>query len=103
MPTARLNTQSNLAEVEQALMRRGLPLYMADGLWMYLTQGVPPGSFLSAVLAADFWQMLSTADSNNARVFHEWGVFLYNDIPALAWGSPGIVATWLERFAKKDV
>lgn len=98
-----LNSQSSIDEVREALARRGLPAYMAHGLWLYLSEGILGGDFLSALLHADYKEMLATADNQNSQLLHTWGVFLYNDIPALAWGSATVVRAWQERFTKKEV
>ena len=37
------------------------------------------------------------ADQDNAATLGEIVRYVYNDLPALCWGSPEKVATWLER------
>lgn len=48
------------------------------------------GHFLSALLANDFVEACTRADSTNKDLLHEWAIWLYNDVPANAWGSDEI-------------
>jgi hypothetical protein len=45
----------------RAAQRRGVPGYCIGGLVRYVTDGVPPGDFLMAVLGGDLFEALGRA------------------------------------------
>lgn len=85
------------AYLEACMERYGLPNYMAGGLYLYLTENIAPGSFLTALLSNDLRESVARADSNNARCLKEWVQFLYCECPSNSWGSPEKVKQWLSE------
>jgi len=71
-----------------------IPDYMVDGVVEYLVRGVIPGGFLTAVFENDLVGAFAKADETNTTHMREWAEFLYNSMPAQAWGSPEKVAAW---------
>jgi hypothetical protein len=77
---------------------RGIPDYMVDGLVLYLTRGVPPGGFLTAVLNNDFLGAIGKADARNRESLYAYAVFLVCDAPIGSHGRSGIVSEWIKEF-----
>jgi len=72
-----------------------LPEHMQDGARRYVERGIPPGSFLTAVLENDLLGAFKRADDENAACMRDWASWLYNECPAGAQGSPEKVAAWI--------
>ena len=70
--------------------------YMAGGLRRYYESGIPPGSFLTALLSNDLAGSFAAADLDNTENMLAWVRFLWNDFDEQAWGSPRIVSAWIE-------
>ena len=64
----------------------------------FAEKGVPPGSFVRAVLENDLKEACAMADDWNRRVIFEVVGFCYNRIPSASWGSPDKVREWIESF-----
>ncbi len=80
-----------------------IPEHMQDGARLYIEQGIPPGSFLSAVLRNDFHTAIVQADRINSVRLRDWADWLYWDIPRMAWGSLEIFNTWVEKGGMKGM
>ena len=74
-----------------------LPEHCRDGLARYIEHGIPPGSFLTALLSNDLSETFGRADETNQNAIRDYVVFLHCDAPAPCWGSPTKVALWIER------
>ena len=74
-----------------------LPEHMRGGMQRYIERGIPPGSFLSAVLANNFALAVSLADSINRHRLPDFAEFLYSEAPSLCWGSRESVKRWIRR------
>lgn len=72
-----------------------LPGHMRDGLERYMTHGIPPGSFLEAVLCNDLKGAVGKADHINSLYIKAWAEFMVWHMPALAQGSVERVNTWI--------
>lgn len=77
----------------------GLPAYMWEGLIEYVEKGTPQGSFLMALLEGNFYEMARCADSNNSRLFYNYAMFFYNEMPSDCYGSAERVKNWQARKA----
>jgi hypothetical protein len=77
-----------------------IPDYMKQGIFMYLVHGIPPGSFLMAVLENDLYLATHKADVNNAQCLIGYGLLLER-LPENTWGSHSIVQEYLVSFAKE--
>jgi len=75
---------------------------MVDAVKNYLEEGIPPGSFLTAVICNNFYQAVSSADDQNRKLLDQWANFFYNHVQANAWGSPEIMKDWLDNKEEKD-
>ena len=98
----RVSGKELTVERMQVLARQyHVPDYMMDGLHLYLTQGIPPGSFLTAVLSNDLMGSVERADTNNRHALIGWVQLLYNEMPSFSWGSPEKVQQWIEHKTKE--
>lgn len=77
----------------------GVPGHLIDGLVLYLVEGISPGHFLTAVLENNLMAAMSRADEVSRAGLFELCIFLYNDVPERAWGSPARVRAWMEQHA----
>ena len=68
--------------------------YMKDGLKRYIENGIPAGSFMTAMLANDFLGAVMKADATNLLRLRDWALFIANDLPDECWGSYEKVENW---------
>jgi hypothetical protein len=95
MDLKELEYQYQRALREFTYMGESIPGYMHEGIVNYLTQGVPSGSFLMAVLSNDFSGACRAADMTNMTLMHVYHAFLYQKAPAGSWGSVDKVSQWI--------
>lgn len=74
-----------------------LPAYMQGGMMRYMQLGIPPGDFLSAVLANQFLEAFIHADEDNTRHMKLYAAFLYNEAPYGSYGSVENFRSWIAR------
>lgn len=70
--------------------------YIIDSLDRYVNDGIPPGGFLTAVLANDLTNAFAKADAYNYQMLGDIVRFVFNKVPAAAWGSHEAVDQWIE-------
>lgn len=89
------------AEMDATLEDRcaRLPGYCRQSLIDYLRYGLPPGSFLQAVLSNDLREACRRADEESRYALFDFVFVLYNHAPLDAWGSATEVKAWIERGA----
>lgn len=81
-------------------MRKGLqriPEHMHGAVERYVNSGIPPGSFLEAVLANDLQGSVSRADGINKYHIPAWVDFVHWHLPAVCHGSYEAVNEWCKR------
>ena len=71
-----------------------LPEHMREPARLYIEEGELPGGFLTAVLCNDLVEAFDQADEENKSRMSDWVLWLYNDIPMPAWGTPTKVLAW---------
>ena len=79
-----------------------IPDHMWGAIERYIVRGIPPGSFLTAVLSNDLKGAFINADEVNTDNMRQWVQFLYNYAPGDCWGSPERVEAWLSQFRQQD-
>lgn len=72
-----------------------IPQHMVDGMVRYLVKGIPPGSFLTAVLCNDLMGAMRKADDVNIHALPSYARFLMNGAPIGAFGSEENVSDWI--------
>ena len=80
--------------IQEGFVKCDLPMYMQEGVIMWVVEGIPGGDFLMAVMENDLKGACMRADDNNQRRIFEWAKLLYNDLPAGCHGSKKKVAEW---------
>lgn len=74
-----------------------LPAYMQAGMRRYIENGIPPGSFLTAVLSNDLMEAFRRADDVNRLAMLDYAMFLHNEAPCGCFGSPEHVKDWIAQ------
>lgn len=74
----------------------GVPQAIFESLKLYVTQRVPTGSFLNAVLCNDLFDACGRADPYSAAALPKICELIYNRCPAECFGSQEKVDAWLE-------
>lgn len=73
-----------------------MPRTTFDTITNYITKGLKPGHFVSAVLANDLLGAFGAADMHNRRAMFYITSFIYNDVPSVAKGSREAIEQWIE-------
>jgi len=87
--------------LERDLNNHKVPEGLHHGLILYLTHGIPPGSFMMAVLGNDLREACRRADLTNKYRLFDIVNFLYNCAPVSSWGSEENVMGWIKWFREK--
>ena len=70
-----------------------------ESLDRYVSHGIRPGGFLTAVLANDLMQAVGRADEDNQRDLVEICRYVYNHMPYVCHGSYDAVKKWIDAKA----
>ncbi len=73
-----------------------IPEHMRSGAQLYIERGIEPGGFLMAVLSNDLKQAVARGDVVNQQSLIAWAMWLVNDCPGGAQGSPELVREWIK-------
>lgn len=76
---------------------REIPDHLLESLDGYLRYGHDPGSGLSAILRNDLMETFRRCDDQTLMVLPLLARYIYNSIPAAAWGSDARVERWRQR------
>jgi hypothetical protein len=74
---------------------------VVDELTRYAQHGVPPGSFLRAVLENDLASAVGRADDHNAANLSAIVRYAHTALPPLCLGSPEAVRAWIVHHAER--
>ena len=74
-----------------------IPKHTKYQIDQYVSNKIPPGGFLYALLTNDLLETISKADEINQLYIVDIVKYLYNDVPAICWGSEEKVKEWLNR------
>ncbi len=74
-----------------------IPDYMASSIQLYLSHGIEPGSFLSAVICNDLSSAVGYADRTNLMNLPAYIGFFYNEAPSQSWGSKEKMVSWTKE------
>ena len=77
-------------------MNTSIPERFRESIDLYVSDRIPPGGFLTAVLSNNLTEAFYRADDE--AIAHMLGIvsYCYNDIPRTSWGSPTRVREWLQ-------
>jgi hypothetical protein len=98
-------TMSETATEQTDLLVNGRPIrydtvpapHMRGAVERYMEHGIPPGGFLTALLANDLIRAAGAADDINGQLLKEWASWLYNCAPPASFGSREAVASWMQQ------
>ena len=71
-----------------------LPDHLVNSLELYKSDGIMPGSFLTACLENNLVQAFARADQVNQYLLHDIARYLYNEMPFNSWGDRKTVSEW---------
>lgn len=86
---------------DEALSRAGVPVYLWYGIRAYLSEGMLPGHFLTAVLENDLREAVARADAQTMNGLKAIVTFLSSNAPN-TFGSRELVRAWIEKFKRDD-
>jgi len=92
-----LRQAEEIRKAESRFELQRLPEAARGALRRYLEDGVPPGGFLTAILANDFVTAVGHADEENRAAIVEFATWLYWGCPSPAWGSYEQVNAWIAK------
>ena len=75
-----------------------IPDYMQSGIELYINKGIPPGSFLTAIICNDLTTAVGQADNVNISNIPAYVNYFYNEVPSFCWGSKEKVIAWIKKF-----
>lgn len=82
----------------EALAKHKIPEQFQRGLTLYLTAGVRPGGFLTAVLRNDMMDAaVQAADAGSWIAAWAIMLLLVHEAPSKAWGSKVAVEGWIQE------
>lgn len=68
--------------------------HMRGAVKRWIEDGIPPGSFLSAVIANDLKDACGRADDINRAALWQIVAWFYNEAPTGCWGSEDALKSW---------
>ena len=83
-------------------VHKNVPTRTIRSINNYVTDGLVPGDFLTAVLENKLIEAFSRADAENLNAMEDIVRYIYNEIPMDAWGSEDEVEKWIELRKKKN-
>lgn len=73
-----------------------VPSHIQPGLQDYIEYGIPPGSFLEAVITNNLLESFARADEINAKRVGDIVKFMYQFAPLECWGSREAMEKWIK-------
>ena len=74
-----------------------VPEHIQGAFDRWVSHGIHPGGFVTAVLENDLKGAFGRADAINLAHLQEIVMYCYWEIPSTCWGSPEKVATWSKQ------
>lgn len=101
MPTAIDDSTNYIAESFKSETYAKIPEHMRDALIRYVTAGIRPGDFLTAVICNNLQRAVFAADEENVHLLREYCLWFYNVAPSTCYGSVAILDAWVQRHAEE--
>ena len=73
---------------------------MMGAIRRYIEHGIPPGSFLTAVIENNLSEAVGRADDENCENLPAFVAYFYNEAPSPCWGSPEKRRAWIAEHAQ---
>jgi len=67
-----------------------------DTIRRFLTKGINPGQFMTAVLSNNLMDAMARADEETVGDLKSITMFIYNDVPGMCHGTRAKVSEWLQ-------
>lgn len=74
----------------------GLPFTVIESIQRYVDFGTPPSQFLEAVICNNLVMSVARADERNLQLLPAIVTYLYNEVPAMCWGSREKYQRWIQ-------
>lgn len=74
-----------------------IPERMMPAIENYITKGINPGHFLTAVICNDFKEAVGRADDENMKNLPAYASYFYHEVPANCWGSKDLFLDWMKK------
>ena len=81
----------------RALDQNDIPEHMHGGIFRYLTNGVSPGGFLTAVICNNLHDAVRKADDVNIDLLPAYVNFFHNNAPVACWRSRSAFDGWMKK------
>ena len=81
---------------ESDLTYSRLPERYREGMKRYIEEHIAPGSFLTAMLECDLEGVMGHVDLDMVCELRNIYLWIYNEAPAICWGSPEKVRDWVK-------
>jgi len=78
-----------------------LPEHIRGGVKRYIEDGIPPGSFLIAVICNKLIDSFLRADDTNLESMIDIVDFFYNEAPSECHGSEEKMQLWIKKVSKE--
>jgi len=72
----------------------GFPEHLWEGFKLYFLNGIRPGSFLTAFLCGDLFEVMGRGDDEAIAGLKPMVVYLHSRCPAMCYGSEKRVQEW---------
>lgn len=79
-----------------------IPKHMTGAVKQYIEDGIPPGSFLTAVICNDLKEAVGRADHINIQALPNIVSWFYINAPRECWGSPEKFEAWIAAKKPQD-
>ena len=89
--------------LELLMAEANIPDHMHGAISRYIVDGIPPGSFLTALMANDLVETLGRADYMNKGLVPNYVEWFYQHAPSPCWGSYSRVNEWQKRGGARGI
>lgn len=87
-------TEDQIKWLAKSLADSMVPAHLRDGLLMFISHGVLPGDFLTAVLQNNLLRAFEKADPESEAGLRHIVLWLFNSAPYQCWLNPAAVQAW---------
>jgi len=79
-----------------------VPAHIRGGIVRYIDNGIPPGSFLTAVICNDLIGVCGKADEINRAALFDIVSWFWNEAPSVCWKSQEHMSEWMRLRAQES-
>lgn len=76
-----------------------MPEITADAIKAYIVDHRKPHEFLRSVLSNNLLRAVTNADDEETAALPAIVIYIYNEVPSGAWGTPEKVEAWINKVA----